>query len=178
EFKGKDIEALLLSLLNLLLDVQSVVDNNSMLSCISSSIYLSSLKCVPVFKDPFGGMNNMEKVLSSITLNANDRWPKGRDRVMTLGKSNDHLKEGLSVHDLINSERKLREERNVKMLCTAWQFIHHHHTLRSPSKPGRAKYCTISGAIRGSELSAAVAGFSGLGVGDTSFYVAVAGAKD
>ncbi|GJW63898.1 ARID DNA-binding domain-containing protein [Tanacetum coccineum] len=29
EFKGKDIEALLLSLLNLLLDVQSVVDNNS-----------------------------------------------------------------------------------------------------------------------------------------------------
>nr|GEY88364.1 reverse transcriptase domain-containing protein [Tanacetum cinerariifolium] len=33
------------------------------------------------------------------------------------------------------------------MLSMAWQFKHHPHTLRSQSKPGRAKSCTISGAI-------------------------------
>ncbi|GJU68587.1 hypothetical protein Tco_1254846 [Tanacetum coccineum] len=30
------------------------------------------------------------------------------------------------------------------MVSTAWQFKHHPHTLRSPSKPGRANYYTIS----------------------------------
>ncbi|GJX79192.1 hypothetical protein Tco_0327341 [Tanacetum coccineum] len=36
----------------------------------------------------------------------------------------------------------------VARLSTTWQFNHHPHTLRSSSKPGRANYCTISGAIR------------------------------
>nr|GEW52451.1 hypothetical protein [Tanacetum cinerariifolium] len=35
------------------------------------------------------------------------------------------------------------------MLSTAWQFNHYPHTLRSPSKTGRVKYCIINGAIRG-----------------------------
>nr|GEW03782.1 hypothetical protein [Tanacetum cinerariifolium] len=34
-------------------------------------------------------------------------------------------------------------------LSTAWKFNHHPHTLRSPSKPGRAKYYMISSAIYG-----------------------------
>ncbi|GKC33300.1 hypothetical protein Tco_1040594 [Tanacetum coccineum] len=37
----------------------------------------------------------------------------------------------------------------AQRLSTAWQFKHYPHNLRSPSKPGHAKYCTISGAIRG-----------------------------
>ncbi|GJY36813.1 hypothetical protein Tco_0422191 [Tanacetum coccineum] len=32
----------------------------------------------------------------------------------------------------------------MQRLSMAWQFKHHPHTLRSPSKPGRANYCTIS----------------------------------
>nr|GEZ24701.1 hypothetical protein [Tanacetum cinerariifolium] len=35
----------------------------------------------------------------------------------------------------------------VQRLSTALQFKHHPHTLQSPSKPGRAKYGSISGTI-------------------------------
>ncbi|GKC93042.1 hypothetical protein Tco_1158484, partial [Tanacetum coccineum] len=34
-------------------------------------------------------------------------------------------------------------------LYTAWQFNNHPQTLRSQLKPGRAQYCTVSGAIHG-----------------------------
>ncbi|GKC37819.1 hypothetical protein Tco_1050203 [Tanacetum coccineum] len=36
----------------------------------------------------------------------------------------------------------------VQRISTAWEFKHHPLTLWSPSKPGHAKYCTISGAIQ------------------------------
>ncbi|GJU51491.1 hypothetical protein Tco_1221046 [Tanacetum coccineum] len=40
------------------------------------------------------------------------------------------------------SPRAQRHKGRV-VLSMAWQFNHHPHTFRSPSKPGRAKYCTI-----------------------------------
>nr|GEV47309.1 hypothetical protein [Tanacetum cinerariifolium] len=36
----------------------------------------------------------------------------------------------------------------ISWLSTTWHFNHHQRTLRSPSKPGHAKYCTINQQLR------------------------------
>ncbi|GKA87362.1 hypothetical protein Tco_0809126 [Tanacetum coccineum] len=41
-------------------------------------------------------------------------------------------------------ESATRSPKPFAVLSMAWHFKHHPHTLRSPSKHGRAKYCTIS----------------------------------
>nr|GEW91809.1 hypothetical protein [Tanacetum cinerariifolium] len=44
---------------------------------------------------------------------------------------------------------ELGQRQHLTRLYTAWQFNSHPQTLRSPSKPGRAQYCTTSDVFRG-----------------------------